>query len=62
MESTINAANGEFVKKLRYVDDELRENPNASDKSLNGGPAAVSMPPSHVVCSTTTTLAPNRAA
>ena len=37
MESTINAANGEFVKKLRYVDDELRENPNASDKSLNGG-------------------------
>ena len=37
MEPTINAANGEFIKKLRYVDDELRENPNASDKSLNGG-------------------------
>lgn len=37
LESTINPANGEFIKKLRYVDDELRENPNAKDPSLNGG-------------------------
>ncbi len=37
MEPTINPANGEFIKKLRYVDDERRENPNATDPSLNGG-------------------------
>ena len=34
-ESSINPANGEFIKKIRYVDDEIRENPNASDPSLN---------------------------
>uniref|UniRef100_A0AB33J6E3 SusD/RagB family nutrient-binding outer membrane lipoprotein n=1 Tax=Prevotella sp. GTC17259 TaxID=3236795 RepID=A0AB33J6E3_9BACT len=28
---------GTFVKKLRYVDDELRENPNAKNAALNGG-------------------------
>lgn len=28
---------GTFIKKLRYVDDELRENPNASSSALNGG-------------------------
>lgn len=33
LESTLPA--GTFVKKLRYTDDELRENPNASDKTLN---------------------------
>ena len=33
MESSIPT--GGFVKKLRYTDDELRENPNASDKTLN---------------------------
>ena len=33
LEPTLPA--GTFVKKLRYTDDELRENPNASDKSLN---------------------------
>lgn len=37
LEPTISAANGEFVKKLRYPDDEIRENPNATDKSLNQG-------------------------
>ncbi len=35
LESAINAANGEFVKKLRYVDDELRENPNSTATTLN---------------------------
>jgi len=35
LESTINAANGEFVKKLRYTDDERRENPNATKATLN---------------------------
>ena len=33
LESTLPS--GTFVKKLRYTDDELRENPNASDKTLN---------------------------
>lgn len=37
MESSINPVNGEFIKKLRYVDDELRENPNASSADLNQG-------------------------
>lgn len=37
-EPSINAANGEFIKKLRYVDDELRENEaNALDPALNQG-------------------------
>ncbi|MFC2265046.1 MAG: SusD/RagB family nutrient-binding outer membrane lipoprotein [Prevotella conceptionensis] len=35
LESTINAVNGEFVKKLRYTDDERRENPNATKATLN---------------------------
>lgn len=35
LETTLPA--GQFVKKLRYTDDELRENPNASDKALNSG-------------------------
>lgn len=35
LESTINAANGEFIKKLRYTDDERRENPNATKATLN---------------------------
>ncbi len=33
LESTLPS--GTFIKKLRYTDDELRENPNASDKTLN---------------------------
>lgn len=38
LESTINAANGEFIKKLRYVDNELTNNGlNANNPSLNGG-------------------------
>lgn len=38
LESTINAANGEFIKKLRYVDNELNNNgANATNPSLNSG-------------------------
>ena len=37
LEPTIKAENGEFIKKLRYVDDELRENPNATSSELNQG-------------------------
>lgn len=38
LEPTINAANGEFIKKLRYVDNELSNNKEyATDPSLNGG-------------------------
>ena len=37
LDPSINADKGEFIKKLRYVDDELRENPNATKKSLNDG-------------------------
>ncbi len=38
LESTINPANGEFIKKLRYVDNELSNNKEyATDPSLNGG-------------------------
>ena len=35
LESTLPL--GTFVKKLKYVDDETRDNPNAKDASLNGG-------------------------
>ena len=28
---------GTFIKKLKYVDDETRDNPNATDKTLNSG-------------------------
>lgn len=36
---TLNSSlpQGTFVKKLRYTDDELRDNPNASSSSLNNG-------------------------
>ena len=37
LEPKIKAENGEFIKKLRYVDDELRENPNATSSALNQG-------------------------
>ena len=37
LNSAINVANGEFVKKLRYTDTELRENPNAKAATLNNG-------------------------
>ena len=38
LESTINPENGEFIKKLRYVDNEQINNANnALDPSLNGG-------------------------
>ena len=38
LEASINAANGEFIKKLRYVDNELINNSqNANNPSLNGG-------------------------
>lgn len=38
LEASINIANGEFIKKLRYVDNELINNSqNANDASLNGG-------------------------
>lgn len=37
LEPTVKAENGEFIKKLRYVDDELRENPNATSSGLNQG-------------------------
>ena len=37
LDPSINADKGEFIKKLRYVDDEIRENPNATKKSLNDG-------------------------
>lgn len=38
LESSINAENGEFIKKLRYVDNELINNKdNATASSLNGG-------------------------
>lgn len=38
LESSINAENGEFIKKLRYVDNELINNKeNATAPSLNGG-------------------------
>lgn len=38
LESAINAADGEFIKKLRYVDNELVNNSqNANNPSLNGG-------------------------
>lgn len=38
LESSINAANGEFIKKLRYVDNELINNSaNSQDPDLNGG-------------------------
>jgi len=37
-ESTINPSNGEFIKKLRYTDDEKRINEaNATSSSLNSG-------------------------
>lgn len=37
-EPTINPANGEFIKKLRYIDIEKKENSdNANASSLNGG-------------------------
>ena len=38
LETSINVANGEFIKKLRYVDNELINNSqNANNPSLNGG-------------------------
>ena len=37
LDPSINADKGEFIKKLRYVDDERRENPNATQKTLNDG-------------------------
>ena len=38
LEPTINPANGEFIKKLRYVDNELNNNKEyATDPALNGG-------------------------
>ncbi len=38
LDPSINPANNEFVKKLRYVDNELNNNnANATDPSLNGG-------------------------
>ena len=38
LEASINVANGEFIKKLRYVDNELINNSqNANNPSLNGG-------------------------
>lgn len=38
LEPSINPANNEFIKKLRYVDNELtNNNANATDPSLNGG-------------------------
>lgn len=38
LESSINPANGEFIKKLRYVDNELINNKeNAANPALNGG-------------------------
>lgn len=38
LEPTINQANGEFIKKLRYVDNELSNNKEyATDPTLNGG-------------------------
>lgn len=38
LEPTINPANGEFIKKLRYVDNELSNNKKyATDPALNGG-------------------------
>lgn len=38
LENSINISNGEFIKKLRYVDNELINNStNANDKSLNNG-------------------------
>lgn len=35
LESSINPSNDEFIKKLRYIDDEINSNPNASNTSLN---------------------------
>lgn len=38
LESSIDVANGEFIKKLRYVDNEkINNSQNANDESLNGG-------------------------
>ena len=38
LEPTINSKNGEFIKKLRYVDNELSNNKEyATDPTLNGG-------------------------
>ena len=38
LEPTINPANNEFIKKLRYVDNELSNNKEyATDPTLNGG-------------------------
>ena len=37
LEPKIKPEDGEFIKKLRYVDDELRENPNATSSALNQG-------------------------
>ena len=38
LEPTINPANGEFIKKLRYVDNEINNNKEyATDPALNGG-------------------------
>ena len=38
LDPNINPANGEFIKKLRYVDNELTNNKeNAENLALNGG-------------------------